>query len=1293
MKAKQITRRIMAYLLVLALITQFVITASAGTALAASAPTISKKSKDILVGEKYNFNINNKVKNSTYQWEISDTSVATVNNRGVVTAKTKGVATITCEVNTPSKKYLLTSKVNIRKPAETIEINNKIEKIYVGEVYNLNRTIGPLTSNDKTTWTTSDSTIAKPNKNGVFTALKPGQVVITANTISGEKDSVTIRVLDETNSLTLTKDSVIDGKIVLTDVSYDYIIIDNSVGKAEIILDQVTINDTLEMEADANYTVRAINSNINRVVSLEEDKAIVSSFSLDSEKRSVAPTFIAETGTLVLTVDARGNVTVKQEGKAEIGTVTVNRKIDGSISINLEGFQGNLVVNTTSNSDIDIVTNGCNIPETTIRGTSSGQRLSLSDNTANGAVSNIGKIIIESSANVNIDVPTTEMVIAETIKNASVTIEKPIENIINLGSATYLAVNSSVTNIFSSGDELTMKVEAGSTIKGIELAGNSSKVDVALGSTIENIVAKGNDSAITGRGKVGEVKVEGNNTKIDTSNVNVIVGENAVGTVTNGNEVPAGTVVAPTPSPNPPTNPSPTPGTGEKITISNPGDIWAGTDVKMTADYDNVRWSIYSYVNGTFGYATINPSTGVLSPISTGTVRVVATSNLNSEVYGAVDVVIQGKKFVRIEPIEDVIIDSNQGLIDINELMRAGILPKEANLVYETGKGSETETITVSLANYWFGDYDGSKIQNQILKCSVILPRGYERPVDLSASIIVKVRVSQSDNRIIINGSTPLETIILTNDENLVRFDDLYLKYFQNKDINLLLPGGGELLTNISGYYTDSGAEFNGAVPGTYNIELIADIPQGHINKYKYQNSNYTIMWAYVSDQIIPVTVIVQAVQTSLDDGYIRPIPATTQPKINPTQKVAIVESVLISGQPTEVVVGEIINFNDYLTVLTNTNNGSDQRVTWSCNGYIGNNINGTSGQYIPITTGLQRIRATSVIDKTKYSEVTINVVNGKSIKSFLELEAINVDEDKGIINLQTMYSALEDRLPKSLNAVLDTGENMFVHIIGWCFSDFVDNTMTITPLIDIRDGYIDDLKPSLTINLNTPQADNRVVVVSGSAITSTITLSEDRYATNGQYLKENLFHFDSNDYKIMINAILEDNSTIQLLCRVNSFYVEYENFPNYFNGSKGKAIIRLGLLLPEGYTAIGADLYNDLVIYQTVDITVDQTPRYEELWVSEKPTKMSYTEGETLDLTGILVLIRDTTQLENVSDIYIGVDKFTEYGLELHLDYPDGQEITSMTPLTVDMNNRYIYIFNTNNYTSAYIGAITVTE
>lgn len=172
--------------------------ASSDTAIAAEKPTISKTSRRILIGEKYDLNIKNKISKSTYKWESSDKKIAVVDSKGVVTAKSKGTAIITCTITTPEKEvFVETCKVTVIEPALKFRISNKISMMNVGQEYDLNRKLAPNSSNDKTTWTTSDASIAKPDSLGKFTALKEGTVTITGTTLSGASDSVTITVVDK----------------------------------------------------------------------------------------------------------------------------------------------------------------------------------------------------------------------------------------------------------------------------------------------------------------------------------------------------------------------------------------------------------------------------------------------------------------------------------------------------------------------------------------------------------------------------------------------------------------------------------------------------------------------------------------------------------------------------------------------------------------------------------------------------------------------------------------------------------------------------------------------------------------------------------------------------------------------------------------------------------------------------------------------------------------------------------------------------------------------------------------
>lgn len=184
--------------LAVVMIAMTVITWIPDTAQAAAKPVLSKTAQTILAGKKYTLKVNHKIKGSVYQWATGNKKIATVDKQGLVKGINKGVVSITCKVKTPKKHtYNLTCKVTIVTPATSFAIKNKVSYLTVGQKYNLNRTLKPASSNDITTWTSSDSSIAAPDGKGKFTALKAGTVTITGTTLSGKKDSVTIKVVDK----------------------------------------------------------------------------------------------------------------------------------------------------------------------------------------------------------------------------------------------------------------------------------------------------------------------------------------------------------------------------------------------------------------------------------------------------------------------------------------------------------------------------------------------------------------------------------------------------------------------------------------------------------------------------------------------------------------------------------------------------------------------------------------------------------------------------------------------------------------------------------------------------------------------------------------------------------------------------------------------------------------------------------------------------------------------------------------------------------------------------------------
>lgn len=195
-------RAAMAKVFVAAMVVLALAVVPTSTAQAAKAPTLSKKSVNVLIKNTYDLNVKNKIKGSTYEWVSSNEKVATVDKAGLVKGKSRGDVVISCKITTPDKKVVtLSSKVKVVSGAKEFAISNKVTIMNQGQVYDLNRTLKPFTSNDVTTWTSSNTAIAKPDAKGKFTAKKAGTVTITGTTLSGKSDSVTIKVLDQDGSV------------------------------------------------------------------------------------------------------------------------------------------------------------------------------------------------------------------------------------------------------------------------------------------------------------------------------------------------------------------------------------------------------------------------------------------------------------------------------------------------------------------------------------------------------------------------------------------------------------------------------------------------------------------------------------------------------------------------------------------------------------------------------------------------------------------------------------------------------------------------------------------------------------------------------------------------------------------------------------------------------------------------------------------------------------------------------------------------------------------------------------
>ena len=130
-------------------------------------------------------------------WSSSDTSVATVDSNGLVTAVgaitgTTGSATITLASNSnPNATSSLT--INIFNPVESISLTPTTLSLLPWEYdYFLTATINPSDATNRSiTWSSSDSDIVSVNSTGLITAHRPGTATITVSSAEAGVASAT----------------------------------------------------------------------------------------------------------------------------------------------------------------------------------------------------------------------------------------------------------------------------------------------------------------------------------------------------------------------------------------------------------------------------------------------------------------------------------------------------------------------------------------------------------------------------------------------------------------------------------------------------------------------------------------------------------------------------------------------------------------------------------------------------------------------------------------------------------------------------------------------------------------------------------------------------------------------------------------------------------------------------------------------------------------------------------------------------------------------------------------------
>ena len=133
----------------------------------------------------------NDATNKKVAWSSSNPSVVVVTSSGKVTGASEGTAVIT--VTTEDGQKTDTCVVTVSNGSGDIrvtgvDIDRSSVSLKVNDTITLKATVSPSNATNKNvTWTTSDSSIATVNSNGVVKAVAVGKATITVTTEDGQK--------------------------------------------------------------------------------------------------------------------------------------------------------------------------------------------------------------------------------------------------------------------------------------------------------------------------------------------------------------------------------------------------------------------------------------------------------------------------------------------------------------------------------------------------------------------------------------------------------------------------------------------------------------------------------------------------------------------------------------------------------------------------------------------------------------------------------------------------------------------------------------------------------------------------------------------------------------------------------------------------------------------------------------------------------------------------------------------------------------------------------------------------
>lgn len=170
--------------------------------------TLNHEAAELAVGKKLTLKASFPAgaKKQTVYWKSANKTIATVSSSGKVTAKKAGETIVRAYTKSGLEA---TARITVFTAPKKVALNKKSLTLFVGDSQALSANVTPATAKDKSvTWTSSKSSVATVDANGVVKAVKAGSAKITAKTTNGKKATLTVTVKQPVTGIKVNQEEV-----------------------------------------------------------------------------------------------------------------------------------------------------------------------------------------------------------------------------------------------------------------------------------------------------------------------------------------------------------------------------------------------------------------------------------------------------------------------------------------------------------------------------------------------------------------------------------------------------------------------------------------------------------------------------------------------------------------------------------------------------------------------------------------------------------------------------------------------------------------------------------------------------------------------------------------------------------------------------------------------------------------------------------------------------------------------------------------------------------------------------